>query len=244
MERKTPTGIIGRKIMARGRMLLAVVGESKKLHRLSSDTARLFYTWLLPHLDVNGCHKADPMILKSKVFPLKEDITRIHIEKILQELKEQDLIIIFGDGEYLCYPDFRDKQPNLQPHKEATPTIPFTPELLQSCSGVTPPQIKIREEKYKGHFDVFYKDYPKKVGKVAAQKSFERLKPDESLVSEIMAGLTNYKKMVEAEGREKRHILNPATFLNQRRWEDEYERKGGKKSIKDVISDAHGRGTD
>jgi len=145
--------------MARGRMLLKTICGSEKLHNLSSDTARLFYTWLLSHLDQNGCHRANPMLLKSTVFPLREDVTRATIEGIIEELQGDGLIFLYGGGKYLCYPDFEEKQPYLRKDREGDVEVP-TPteeerrtysdkmtELVGSKSDKMTAQGKIREGK-------------------------------------------------------------------------------------------------
>lgn len=38
--------------MAEGRMLKKNISQSKKLALLKNDSARLLYTWILPHLDI------------------------------------------------------------------------------------------------------------------------------------------------------------------------------------------------
>lgn len=68
-------------------------------------------------------------------------------------------------------------------------------------------------------FDQFWKEYPKKQAKQDAVRAWGKIKPDGSLFTLIMDGLGRAKKSKQwVEG----FILNPATFLNGRRWEDEY----------------------
>lgn len=69
----------------------------------------------------------------------------------------------------------------------------------------------------------FWNAYPKKVAKVAAEKAFNKINPDEELLGKILAGLENFKK---SDGWAKdggRFIPHPVTWLNNRRWEDEVE---------------------
>lgn len=90
------------------------------------------------------------------------------------------------------------------------------------------PQVrigKVREGKDNTSvsFDSFWDIYPKKVGKVVAEKSFARLNPSKELLDTI---LKDIEERMEDESWQKeggRFILNPATYLNQRRWEDETE---------------------
>lgn len=66
-------------------------------------------------------------------------------------------------------------------------------------------------------FDEFWKAYPHRVGKQAARKAHERIiRLGIATPEEIMAGLARY-----AAKTDDRPWCNPATFLNQHRWEDE-----------------------
>lgn len=63
-------------------------------------------------------------------------------------------------------------------------------------------------------FDRFWRAWPNKVGKPAAQRAF---KPVAHEIEAILAGIGRYVRDKPAD----RPWLNPSTFLNQRRWEDE-----------------------
>ena len=67
-------------------------------------------------------------------------------------------------------------------------------------------------------FDRFWQSYPKKVGKQAARKAFQRVKaPLETLLTAI-----ERQKCSDQWSRDNgQYIPNPATWLNQGRWEDE-----------------------
>lgn len=67
-------------------------------------------------------------------------------------------------------------------------------------------------------FDAFWLAYPKKVGKDAARKAFEKVKvPLETLLSAIEQQKRS-RQWQEAGGQ---YIPNPTTWLNQGRWQDE-----------------------
>ena len=70
----------------------------------------------------------------------------------------------------------------------------------------------------KDYFAMFWDYYPKKVGKTYAKKCFSKaIKHTE--VGIIIGKVIEYAKSVE--GKSKQFIPNPATWLNQGRWEDE-----------------------
>ena len=140
--------------MPAGRIILKSISESKKLSKVKTDGARLLYTWLIPHLDVNGCFSGDPVVINGQV------LTRLNksldtVQGYLQDLAECKLIGLYSTNgdEFLIVPDFQDKQPQLRPEKEAKPTIPLpTPDQLRTNSRPTPelPRTsKVKESKVK-----------------------------------------------------------------------------------------------
>lgn len=65
-------------------------------------------------------------------------------------------------------------------------------------------------------FEIFWHAYPCKKGKVAAEKAFKKVERE---IDAIMSGLEQYKHSKPDYA----DWMHPATFLNQRRWEDEYD---------------------
>ena len=72
-------------------------------------------------------------------------------------------------------------------------------------------------------FERFWKVYPKKVGKGAAEKSFKKYKPDDALTDRMVTSVEAHKRSEQWKKDGGQYIPNPATWLNQRRWEDELE---------------------
>ena len=70
-------------------------------------------------------------------------------------------------------------------------------------------------------FDAFWKAYPKKVGKGAAQKAFGRLKVTDELLKTMLDAIEVQKRGEQWQKDGGQYIPNPSTWLNQRRWEDE-----------------------
>ena len=133
-------------------MLKKVVSTSQKLARLKSDSARLLYTWLLPHLDVEGRFSADPDVVKGYVVP-RLKMTPKQVAQYLQEMADVGLIQIYqvnGDL-FLEYAKFKDYQ-TLRKKREAESIIPkpnsrITPSALLELSGRTPAQDKLSKDK-------------------------------------------------------------------------------------------------
>ncbi len=103
----------------------------------------------------------------------------------------------------------RVEQSRLKKKREATP----------SDEGKAPeaPTPTAQERR----FDEFWQEYPKKVGKKAALGSWKRLKPDAALFAQIMEAVKTAKKSEQWQREGKRFVPNPATWLNQGRWDDE-----------------------
>ena len=68
-------------------------------------------------------------------------------------------------------------------------------------------------------FEEFYKLYPKKISRSNAEKSFNRLGKKEKQLA--YDGIIKYNKFWITNKTEPQYIPYPATWLNQKRWEDE-----------------------
>lgn len=70
-------------------------------------------------------------------------------------------------------------------------------------------------------FEEFWRAYPRKTAKVDAARSWNRLKPTVEVRTAIIAAVESWKRTDQWQREQGRFIPHPATFLNQRRWEDE-----------------------
>jgi len=110
--------------MARGRMINKKISNSRAVDALP-EPAQLLYTWLIPHLDCNGCFYGSAQMIKSLVFPRKKySKTRIEnwiklMEKTHGTEKSPLVVRYFVDGEqYLFMPGFVGEQIGLRRDKE------------------------------------------------------------------------------------------------------------------------------
>ena len=74
-------------------------------------------------------------------------------------------------------------------------------------------------------FLIFWNAYPRKVGKGAAEKVWSKLKGDEELFTKILTAVDNQKNGESWLKENGIYIPHPATWLNQKRWEDEPVKK-------------------
>lgn len=107
------------------------------------------------------------------------------------------------------------KEPLPVAEEKLTPEAPETPARRNRTASATTAKDRIRER-----FAEFWATYPKKQGKGAAEKAFLKISPTASLHETMIAAVR--AAVLSRQWREQngRFIPNPATWLNQRRWED------------------------
>ena len=71
-------------------------------------------------------------------------------------------------------------------------------------------------------FNIFWNSYPKKIAKDNALRVWKKITPTNSLVEKIMRGLEKAKTSDQWRRDNGKYIPHPATWLNGRRWDDEY----------------------
>mgnify|MGYP007124306449 FL=1 len=76
------------------------------------------------------------------------------------------------------------------------------------------------EEKLEEKFERFWKEYPRKIAKSVAFKSFVKINPDDNLFKTMIEKLVAYKETEQWQKDKGRFIPHPATWLNQERWQD------------------------
>ena len=72
-------------------------------------------------------------------------------------------------------------------------------------------------------FDEFWAAYPKKVGRKAAQTSWKNKTKPTRAHDKIMTAIGRARVTEQWQKEGGRFIPNPTTWLNQGRWDDEYE---------------------
>ena len=104
--------------------------------------------------------------------------------------------------------------------KKTQQVILANPEETQSKPNVT--QQKANQNQNQNNtsigFTEFWQAYPRKVGKGAAEKAWVKLKPNLQTVLSALAWQSRQDGWTKDQGA---FIPHPATYLNQRRWEDE-----------------------
>jgi hypothetical protein len=90
---------------------------------------------------------------------------------------------------------------------------------------------KEQTERVGSRFDEFYLAYPRKEGRPKAEKAWMGAKLDKHADRILADVIERVADEGGWKGTEKRFIPLPATYLNGRRWEDQWERKGSRATL-------------
>ena len=96
-------------------------------------------------------------------------------------------------------------------------------EHKANIKQVTTNSLSLRLKNHMDDFDQFWAVYSKKKGKQAAIKIWEKLKPDSVLFEKIMSALKAQVVSDDWQKENGKYIPHPSKWLNERRWEDEFE---------------------
>jgi hypothetical protein len=112
--------------------------DSLDVNDMPDDFTRLFWVLLPLVLDSQGRILDNTNLIRSKVFPLREDVTNAMITTALEWFDARGMIVRYEvEGRrYLCATKFTEYQGDTS--KETKSCYPAAPDLLQTNSGVTP----------------------------------------------------------------------------------------------------------
>ena len=101
----------------------------------------------------------------------------------------------------------------------ATPEVARNPPLKSPTEQHTPltPTGGGEDDEL---FAVFWKAYPRKVGKDAARKAFAKRKPDAELLAKMLAAVARQAQSEQWRKKDGQFIPHPTTWLNRGQWED------------------------
>lgn len=124
--------------------------------------------------------------------------------------------------------------PSSLPPEPPLSTPPYNPPSSPSLSP-SPRDVSRADE---DRFSRFWAAYPRKVGKQAAKKSWSRLHPSEELTQAILQAVEAQKQSRQWRENNGQFIPNPATWLNQGRWEDELPKGDSSNPFLDMLEEA------
>lgn len=214
------------------RMIHPTIWESRQVSKLSK-LPRLLYIGMITIADDDGRFKATPAILRSKIFPLDEDVQISDVKNWRDEIVSNSLIVLYEvDGEEYAYHPNWTKYQKLRADRKRDSIIPLPANMATNCQpddGQLPAEDKIGKGKISKdsiaqcleRFNDFWSMYPRKVAKPKALKVWEKINPDKDVFLKIMSSLEIQKKSSQWTKDDGQFIPHPTTWLNQERWNDE-----------------------
>ncbi len=76
---------------------------------------------------------------------------------------------------------------------------------------------------YPAAFELFWAAYPRRIAKKAAFKAFEKAIREGATIEIILPAIEKYKAWLSSSDGWRPEPAHPQTWLNQGRWDDEYE---------------------
>jgi hypothetical protein len=221
------------------RILKESICVSDSIDQLSWFEEVLFYR-LIVSCDDYGRYDGRPAIIKNRLFPLKENLTLKNVSAAINKLASAGLVVLyeFEGKPFLCLPTWnehqtvRAKRSKYPAPEDGVKTSEIICKQVQADVPVIQSNTKsntvsesvsetdTRTARQDAGFEKFWAAYPKKVGKQAALSAYKKVKvPVDTMISAVEA----QKRSAQWTKENGRYIPNPATWLNQGRWEDVLE---------------------
>ena len=223
------------------RIIKESICTSDSVDQLSWFEEVLFYR-LIVNCDDFGRFDGRTAVIKNRLFPLKDNLTIKSVETAINKLASAGLVAlyVFEGKPYLYLPTWNEHQTiRAKRSKYPDPENICKQMISDDCkcsrnpiqSNPNPIQSESESESesntrkaLESVFDAFWSVYPKKTGKEAARKAFKKIpKSAHPLLVPAVEAQKKSRQWMEDNGR---FIPNPATWLNQGRWEDEVQTFG------------------
>lgn len=244
------------------RILKESICASDSIDQLSWFEECVFYR-LIVNCDDYGRFDGRVSIIKNRLFPLKEGLKPKIVEQALQKLAAVGLVVLYeSDGKPFLYLPTWEKYQTIR-NKQSKYPDPNTYKQLNSieinCNQLNAnvPVIQSNtiqsesesesnpntEDAYSVDFELFWKEYPRKIDKAKAYRSWKKIPVKEYI--DIAKGLEKWNAYW-TERNAPEYIPHPTVWLNNRRWEAEppkgkrnaalnYEQKAISKSDFDAL---------
>lgn len=220
------------------------MGQSDKVGQLTDFEFRVWATYLVK-ADDYGVMRCSGITIQEANDALAKKPARV-VERALQALIDVGLLLDFEHQgrKYVCQWDWQEFQKVRYP-RDTTNPLPSA-ETFEKCSEETRalflmrsgnvPEIVPTPARAGGRerltatangnglrerFSEFWIAYPRKVGKDAAWRAWQKRRPDAALLAVMVEAIAWQRQQEQWLRDGGQYIPNPATWLNQGRWQDE-----------------------
>jgi len=223
--------------------------ESQPVNALSWQ-GEVFYRRLLNRADDFGRFTANLALLRASLFPLQLDkVSEKDVARLLKEAEDCGLLATYGvDGKQFVtiakWEKGRAQQSKYPPPPEniceRLQTYVYSgkhthTDVHDSDSDSDSDSPKAPKGAEPVGFADFWGVYPRKESKVKAINAWKKNEPDQATQSRILKDVVA-RKASEAWTKENgQYIPHPASYLNQRRWEDLIEVPQTKEMLADKL---------
>ena len=204
--------------------------------------ARIIFSGLWCMADREGRLECRPKRIKAELLPYDN----CDVVKLMEQLRKYGFIIAYkaDDKIYLSIPSFTEHQnchvkeiastiPAPDEHGVSTVLVgpltesllPLTESLLLNPSIPSPRLPRVKKQ-YSGDFISFWKQYPKRVGKDEAWRAWQKRNGDRPELTVMLSAIEQQKTSDQWTKDNGQYIPNPATWINQGRWNDELPNGG------------------
>ena len=249
------------------RVIKESVKRSPQIDALTWFEEVVFYR-LIVTADDYGCVDGRTNVLRSDLFPTKDDVTKANLEAAIAKLEAAELLERY---EYQGVPYIHlvtwEKHQRMRNQQRKYPEPPLCGQssatrgqLSADCGSQARnpnpnPNLNPNLEKTLAHspsgeggkrkvadFDVFWAAYPKKKSKGDAEKAWKALNPDCELLAIMLDKLAIAKTSPEWTKQGGQFIPHPATWLRGKRWEDEFPDVPARdRTAMDDLRELHGK---
>lgn len=178
----------------------------------------VFYRRLMSVVDDYGRYYGNPSLLRAACYPLQLDkVGNQDIAKWLTKCVSAGLVRAYTvEGkEFVEVVKFGQQ---IRAKKSKYPACEADAKQLHSvCLADAHLDVDEDEDDISiAAFEDFYRAYPRKVARGAAEKTWAKLRPNAELLAEMLAALQRWEVPTDPK-----FIPHPATWLNAKRWADE-----------------------